>query len=74
MSDEATTKTGAAAAWGTEKHQAACQGERLRQELRKNILWKLSWNKLGPVFVKILVMWLYFNVNEKAEIFSWPGI
>lgn len=30
MSDEATTKTGAAAAWGTEKHQAACQGERLR--------------------------------------------
>lgn len=29
MSDEATTKTGAAAAWGTEKHQAARQGVRL---------------------------------------------
>jgi len=25
-------------------------------------------------YVKILVMWLYFSLSEKAEILSWPGI
>lgn len=74
MSDGAATKTSAVEVRGIAKHQAVCQRVLLLYKLMKNILWKVSWNKLGTMFVKISVVVFYFNLNEKAEIFSWPGI
>jgi len=49
MSDGAAKKARAVAAWGMEKHQAVCQRVLLLYKLMKNMLWKVSWNKLGTM-------------------------
>lgn len=49
MSDGAATKTSAVAAWGIEKHRVVCKRVLLLYKLMKNILWKVSWNKLGTM-------------------------